>query len=487
MFRAKIVKLKSLFLSIQLLAYMLLAINRINGQTQDLILSVNLRGVYESKISLIPLAGANAFKPISTFPNLKNGDNNIQIPTKLLPGEFVLRFDYKENITSIPYPAEMRIILNKQDIQLWVNPIYCNNTDSTWFQENESENNSYLNFLQENVKQKKMLELLQNFLLNYDNPKSAFYKDGIKEYEKRRKNYNLWISNQIQLKNELFASKLFGFQRIPYINWDGNEAERNQSLRDNYFNNFDFNDTILLKTSNLKEWMDHYVNLFGKEATSLNKRDSLFTLAGQKVLEKAQKGNPKIFGWMLDYLYNGYESINISKGMLMLEKYVNDPNCEALKKEAILKRIESFKILAPGLKAPNFVLNDPKNKLFELYKHKTDKKYMLILFWSADCGHCVEIADKLQIWYETARIRQNLEIIAISLDKTETELIVWKKKINELADWIHLSATKDNAHTVISDFYIQGVPSMFLIDSETKIIEALPENIEQLESAMHLN
>jgi hypothetical protein len=54
-----------------------------------------------------------------------------------LPGEFVLRFDYKENKESTPYPSEKYIFINNQDLELWVRPQYCNNADSTWFQPDE--------------------------------------------------------------------------------------------------------------------------------------------------------------------------------------------------------------------------------------------------------------------------------------------------------------------------------------------------------------
>ena len=123
-----------------------------------------------------------------------------------LPGEFVLRFDYKDNETSTPYPSEKHIVISNQNLELWVNPPYCNNEDSAHFQKGEKENSLFARFSKENGKQKSQLALLQNFLTNYDNAQSKFYQQGIEEYEKRRSKYNQWIREQSTQYNALFIS-----------------------------------------------------------------------------------------------------------------------------------------------------------------------------------------------------------------------------------------------------------------------------------------
>jgi hypothetical protein len=194
---------------------------------------------------------------------------------------------------------------------------------------------------------------LQNFLLNYDDTQSRFYQTGIKEYEKRRKDYNQWISEETRIYEALFVSNLFSFNHIPQIKWTGTEADRKQSLRENYFDGMDFNDTLILKTYRMKEWLDGYVNLYGELATSISLRDSLFTLAGKTAIEKARAGHPIVYGWMVDYFFNGYESINIESGIKMLAPYLDDPNCLTSKRETILIRLEKIKTLVPKTTTPN--------------------------------------------------------------------------------------------------------------------------------------
>jgi thioredoxin-related protein len=452
-----------------------------NVSAQSLTITIHLRGVYESKISLLPLSGKSAATPIVVVQVVKNGETTtLSIPKENLPGEFVLRFDYKENSPSTPYPSEKRIIIYNQDLEMWVHPIYCNNADSTWCQKDERENTAYVRFLQENARQKEMLGLLQNFLLNYDNANSDFYREGITEYEKRRKSFNQWITDQTKEYIALFVSSLFGFQHVPQINWQGSEADRKQSLRDNYFDRMDFSDPLMLKTTNMKEWMDGYVNLYGELATSITLRDSLFTLAGKNAIEKAKNGHPLVYGWMVDYFFNGYESFNIQKGIKMLEPYLNDPDCLTSKRQEIDRRLKGIESLVPGTTAPNIFMKDADNKSFDLNIYKTEKKFLLILFWSADCNHCAETVGKLYPWYQKPEVQQMLNIVAISLDETDTEIGAWQKKIKELNGWTHLRAEAGVRSKVANDYYVLGIPVMVLLNSKTKEIIALPDGTEQL-------
>lgn len=451
-------------------------------QALDTTITIHLRGVYESKISLLPLTGANTIKPIAAVEMVKNGETTtIQVSKDYLPGEFVLRFDYKEKASSAPYPSEKRIIIYNQDLDLWVHPIYCNNGDSTWFQKDERENTAYSRFLKENAKQKAMLGLLQNFLLNYDDANSSFYNNGITEYEKRRSAFNQWITAQIKQYKTLFMSNMIGFQHIPKIDWNGNEVDRKQSLRDNYFEEMDFSDTLMLKTTGMKEWMDGFVNLYGELATNIALRDSLFTYAGKIAIEKAREGNPMVYGWMVDYFFKGYESFNIEKGIKMLQPYLNDPNCLTSKRQEINKRLKGIETLVPGTIAPNIIMQDMENKQFELNTYSTEKSFILLLFWSADCSHCKEMVGKLYPWFQQPEIQNKLDIVAISVDETDTEVQSWKLKVKELNGWIHLRASEGLRSKVANDYYILGVPVMILLNAKTKEIISLPENAEQLE------
>ncbi|MEO5646741.1 MAG: thioredoxin-like domain-containing protein [Chitinophagaceae bacterium] len=453
----------------------------LSAQMSERKLKVNLRGVFESKISLIPLLGGNALKAITEIPGVRNGAMvTMLVPAEKLPGEFILRFDYKENEASIPYPSEKHIFISKQDIEIRVNPQFVNSTDSTMFQQGEIENNKFAEFSKENDRLKKKLALLNNLLLNYDDPKSRFYLEGVKEYELRRNTYNSWLEAEIYKARDAFVGNAFRFHFVPKINWKGNETERLQSLISHYFDHMDFKEALLANTTDLKEWMTKYVNLYGQLATTLPLRDSLFLTAAETAIEKARLGHPVIYGWMVDYFYNGFERNNLWAGIRLLEKYINDPACMTSKRLAIAKRLQGIKTLMPGTDAPDFVfIENDKPSRFRDYQ--TSSPYKLVLFWTTGCEHCKELIKSLYPYFLNKLGKNGFEVFAISLDDSDQEVLDWQLTIKSLTAWKHWRNKGGVNSPEANAYFLVSTPLMVLVDSKTNKIIALPENVEQLE------
>lgn len=453
------------------------------AQTRDLAMTIHLRGVSESKISLLAISVSQTFKPIIEIQSLKNGESTkLVVPKDRLPGEFVLRFDYKENAASTPYPSEKYMFINDQDLELWVSPMFCNNPDSSHFQADERENAAFTRFSAENGRQKEKLGVLQNFLMSYDDTGSKFYQEGIKEYEKRRQAYNEWLANQAEKDKALFVSSLYGFQYVVQIPWEGTETDRINSLINHYFDGINFNDSLITKTSDINKWMDNYVNLYGQLSTTVALRDSLFPLAGKIAIERAKQGHPLVYGWMVDYFYRGYEANGIDAGIKILEPYLEDPNCLTSKRQEIARRLKGIETLVKGSKAPDIAMKDTEGNLFELNKQVTTSKHFLILFWSADCEHCAQMLGKLYPWSQQTNILQKMTVVAISLDETETEIKAWDQKIPEYKGWKHLRAEEGVRSKVASDYYVLATPVMVLIDAKTLEIVAMPNSVEELKA-----
>jgi thiol-disulfide isomerase/thioredoxin len=358
--------------------------------------------------------------------------------------------------------------------------MYFNNNDSTYFQKDEKENTLFEQFTKENAKQKEKLGLLQNFLLNYDAPQSVFYQQGIEEYEKRRNLYNEWLTTQSKNNQELFVSHTFQFQYVPQIAYKGSEATRMQNVLSHYFDGIDFRDTLLLHTNELKNFITTYVNMYASLAKTQSELDSLYPLIGKTAIEKARPGNPKVYGWMVDYFYNGYESTNMSAGIKMLEPYLNDTTCLTTKRQAIEKRLKGIKTLTIGTLAPDFTLKDDAGKDILFSKYRTNSRYKLLLFWSADCGHCKELVSKLYPWYEQLSDKKLVKVFALSLDETETEIAIWKNAITQLQGWKHIRCEGGVNSPEANTYFILSTPVMILVDVKTNKICAIPVNTGEL-------
>ena len=462
-------------------------------------LTVYLKGVYSAKVSLIPFEGPKAIylNPVAEVSGVKNDETaTIKIPGQYLPGEFVLRIDYRAKETDSPYPAERVIYINKQDIELFVNPPYINNDEKIRFNAGpvrsgaprrgtsngagETENTVYSVFMKENNIKRMPMDLLRQFLLNYDQPESKLYTEAVKEFEERRIEYNAWLAEQAEKYRELYVSRLFQFQYIPAVDLSGDEKERMNQIIKNYFEGIDFSDPMIIRSRELSKFMDVYMGLYGMQATTLDLRDSLFTQAGSVACEKASKGNPQVYGWMVDYFYSGYETYNIKKGIEMLQQHINNSNCLTSKKQQIIQRLESISRLVPKALSPDFVMKDNIGKSFQFHKWKPKARYKLLLFWTTTCANCLKLMDELSLWHNLTANKKKLDIVAVNLDEPEIGTEKWESAIVNLFAWKHLHAKGGVNSAPARDYAILSTPAMFLIGSKDNVIVSAPGSLEQL-------
>jgi hypothetical protein len=456
-----------------------------NAQNKDTQLTIHIRGVSSSDISILGMTPNGTLKPFTDVKGISSGATaTLKVPKEKLPGEFVIRFDYKEKAESTPYPSEKYVMINDQDLELWVSPMYCNNSDSTYFQKGERENATFVRFSQENGKKKEKLGVLQQFLVNYDDTQSGFYRQGIQEYEIRRQSYNLWLDERVKQDKSMFVSSLYRFQYVPQLQWEGSETDRLKQMINHYFDGIDLNDPIITKTTQLNEWMNTFVNLHGQMATTVALRDSLFPAAAKTAIEKAKLGNPVVYGWMVDYFYRGFESNNIPAGMKVLQSYLDDPNCMTSKRMEIQRRLDGMQTLVAGVKAPNFELKDAYGRLFKLYDYQPTASRILLLFWSADCSHCAQVVDAIYPWLLQPDNKNRASVLAVSLDETSTEIVKWNEKIPQLPGWKHMRAEEGVRSKVANDYFILATPVMIVLDAKSKEIIAMPNTPEELKNTL---
>lgn len=411
---------------------------------------------------------------------MQNGESVIvDIPAKYLPGEFVLLFEYSDNAVSTrPENAERMIIINSNNIEFVANPKYINHPDSSYFNAGELENTVLAEFAMQTMSSMEMLDVIQTFLLKYDDQSSELYKAGISEFNKRKDEHNSWIDTQLVKHKELFCSNMFYFYYVPDVNWTGSPYERQKSLISNYFVGMDFSNKNVLRVSYLKSWMDSYVNKYIELATSQEMMTQLFVEAGEKAIDKSKNGDPYFYGWMVDYFFNGYETMNIQEGITMLQKYVSDPNCMTYKKKEIDKRVTGIQTLKEGVVAPNFSFVDDSGENHDLHSYHTNADYKLVVFWSADCEHCEALVNSLYEWNELNK--SELEVFALSLDESNTEVPKWEVRRHELPIWNHILTIGGINSKEAEAYYILSTPTMFLIDSKTNKIISSPMSIDEL-------
>ena len=94
-------------------------------------------------------------------------------------------------------------------------------------------------------------------------------------------------------------------------------------------------------------------------------------------------------------------------------------------------------------------------------------KYTLIDFWAAWCGPCRRENPNLVNLYEKYHDK-GLEIIGVSLDKTEAEWLgaIEKDKLT----WHQISNLNFWDDPIAKQYQIRAIPASFVIDSEGNIV-----------------
>lgn len=113
--------------------------------------------------------------------------------------------------------------------------------------------------------------------------------------------------------------------------------------------------------------------------------------------------------------------------------------------------------------APDFVLKDIHGKTVSLAQFKG--KPVLLNFWATWCGPCKEEMPSMQKLYDAAQNNGKFQIIAISIDRFNIE------KVNQYAKDLNLTfpILIDPDREIRKTYFIRGLPTSYLIDSEGKL------------------
>ena len=443
---------------------------------------IHLRGVYDADIQVMNIQKKKySFLPILEQTGVLGGSTaSLTVPEEDLPGQFTIQVKYRIKPVDYPYPVTKSIYIGKQDVEMWINPLYSTSPDSTWFAKGEMENTSWEKFQAENGVRKEKIQLLQLFLMKYDDTKSELYTQAGKEYKKRRDDYNHWVESNASRNKDLFVSRLYQFQQIPAFSFAGSDKDRTASLLEHYFDCINLNDDLLAGTMTFNEWLTTYVNLNNEGYTTKAEVDTMLVKAARRLLEWVKKtASPKVYGFVVDYFYNGFESYDMFEGVKMLDAFANDPRCLTTKRLEIARRLAGLETLKIGSLVPEISMKDSTGNMFSLRNYKNTTPRKLVIFWSADCSHCAKTMQDLKTWYDNGH-QQAVDVIAISIDETVTEVAKWKEAVKKFPGWVHLRAEGGINSKVAYDYAVLATPFLYLLSASKNTIIGIPDDVKEL-------
>jgi peroxiredoxin len=203
-------------------------------------------------------------------------------------------------------------------------------------------------------------------------------------------------------------------------------------------------------------------------------------VAVDSLLNKA-KSNQLVYQHITEYLIDGFKKFGLDQTLdYIIQNYViKDDLCLDSKTESsIQRRIDQNKKLPVNAIAPDIILADADGRTVDFKKITADK--LLLIFYASWCPHCQSLIPELNNFYKL-QIGKKFEVMAISLDEKKDDWLNFIKNNN--LNWINVSDLKGWSSKAASDYFIYATPTMFLIDSEKKIL-GKPLSIDELKQLL---
>ena len=427
-----------------------LLLSFISGIAQEYKISGTITGLENENLYLLRLMGEKRSVVDTAFTDL-TGSFTYVMPDNREAGMYVI----------VKGPGQaVELIYNKENIQFTTSGF--DNDDGIQII-SSIENLIYYDYLGIKGMNMYKIDVLGNLIHNYP-PNDEFFLDAIKQYNLLKNQLNTRTDVLIENNPLTLAARYLKADRSLIVDPTLPEYEKGVYLKKHYFDNVDFNDTMLIKSTFLTSKAVGYLSLFQNDANSQEELED-FMLMGIDTIFKHAQVNQQVYEFLVDFLISGFQSIGFEKG---LEHIANastlDQFCENTERKLKLEnKLELIKKLAIGQPAPDFTTTDIDGNVVILKDIKAKKT--VLLFWASWCPHCDEIMPVINSYYGD---KSNLEVIAISIDESKDDLL---KSLKDTGyDWINVAELKGWNGEIINEYGIVATPSVFILDENKKII-----------------
>jgi thiol-disulfide isomerase/thioredoxin len=272
--------------------------------------------------------------------------------------------------------------------------------------------------------------------------------------------------------------------------------------RNHYFDNFNIADPRLIRTPFFEEKIITYITKIVPQFP-----DSLIPQVDY-LIEKA-RNDSDTYKFVLITLFNYFGKSNIM-GMDALyvhiadKYYIHDSWWSEAKFIADLKGIvEKTKPLLIGAIAPDAELMSVPPEHFKSalsdtslrhYPHvglkinlrQVKAKYLVLLFWEADCGHCKTAVPELYKIYEKSLVSLGVKVLAISTLFGEDGKAKWVDFVNEKGLYNWINAWNPYSYDFKLKYDVITTPQIYILDENKKIIakKIAPEQVEEIIKAI---
>jgi thiol-disulfide isomerase/thioredoxin len=183
-----------------------------------------------------------------------------------------------------------------------------------------------------------------------------------------------------------------------------------------------------------------------------------------RVFDKLEE-NPAYFAPVADFLRIGFEQMGQPKALHLIQQRVATQNAcsDPLLAQRLQTAIGQYEKTAPGALAP--ALKNLLRVTGDTLAEQVVGAGMLV-FWSADCPHCLRDLPDLHLWMKNNR--PQIAVTAIALDSWE---VGWRAERMQFDSWTHLRDPLGWDGPTSLAYQVHATPYFVRIDAQGKIID----------------
>ena len=271
---------------------------------------------------------------------------------------------------------------------------------------------------------------------------------------------------------DLYAIRMMNAFRAPVIPGTLSHQENIDTLQICFFNHATIDDPLLLYAPVYTFRIIDYLSLFKVDTFEKDQQQEHFIEAVDRIMINVSQ-DQDLRAFVVDFLMEGFELLDMDQVQMHLADQYMDESCEADIVDLVLSRMEGTKMMAPGHQAPDFGFRDMVGKNHQL--SKLDFPYVLVMFWSSTCEHCVDMLPEIHEWYLHEN-SMNMEVVAISIDTSAVNFKIFME--SHKTEWITSHDPMGWNGKVPGDYFIYATPTLFLLDQDRTIL-ARPSSFRQ--------
>ncbi|MBR4468128.1 MAG: redoxin domain-containing protein [Bacteroidales bacterium] len=225
----------------------------------------------------------------------------------------------------------------------------------------------------------------------------------------------------------------------------------------------DFSDTALITSEAFSARMvnELYLNTSVDDMTQF---DSLSMVSIAILLDKS-KANMRVYEYVLEFMLKGFTNMGRTQVVDYLLNYPMLREGDITESEGVrLDSItEPYQLVKVGVKAPDYTGVTIDGLAYDLYASKAE--WIIVVFWSTDCEYCHDFLEQIRKHLD---LKSGFELLTFALAEDQEEVADAVKKMR-LPGYHFYDELRWESKAFL-DYHVTSTPTVFLLDSEKKIV-----------------